>query len=84
MTDYVPEHAFNFCARDEMALRAPLPAFVFQPKIIMKLVGLKSVEEIDTVRDIPLAIARFQYAYADAMIAVRKEISDSTLRREFQ
>lgn len=84
MGDYNPAHDLTLNARDELAMRAPLPSFVFQPNIVMMLCGLKSVEEIRTVRDLPLAIARWQYACADAQIMVRKEISDATLSKEFK
>lgn len=84
MTDYIPHHDFTLGPRDELAMRAPLPSFVFHPNIVMMLCGLKSVEEIKTIRDLPLAIARWQFSYADAMIIVRKEIPDATLNKEFK
>lgn len=83
MTDYIPQHDFVLGPRDEMAMRAPLPAFVFQPKIVAMLCGIEEAD-IKTVRDLPMAIARWQYSIADAQIMVRKEISDATLNKEFK
>lgn len=73
-SDYNPSADFSLTPRDEIALRAPLPQFIFQPSVVVQLLGLKGPEDIRTIDHMPLAIARFQFMYADAFIQARQEV----------
>jgi hypothetical protein len=70
---YNPDYDFALNSRDELAVSAPIPSFIFSEPALLKLSGCKNHDEFDVSVHLPMALARWRYLYADAAMRVRSD-----------
>lgn len=84
---YDPEQDFELTPRDHLAMAAPLMNIACIPEAISELTGTP-LQDIHFAKHLPLAIARWRYLYADAMLQARaentKELADRLFERMLQ